>query len=100
MALADKRQCCRIQTSFSGFNASAVVDNQSETHRNILMLEYGYRLRDTVLRDFEILHRQTTDISVFLIHDGNMKLHEIRVHTQYKWGRAVLTFKRECKDED
>ena len=75
---------------FAGFNASAVVDNQSETYRNILMLEYGYRLRDAVFRDPEILLRQTNDVSVFFIHDGNMKLHEVRVHVQDKWGRIVL----------
>src|SRR4051794_24204038 len=98
MALPNKRQCCSVETRLSGFNASAVVDNQAETYRNILMLEYGYRLRNPVLCDFEILLRQSADISVLFIHDRNMQLHEVRVHTHHKRGRIVLTFKRQCKD--
>src|SRR5215831_15010213 len=91
MALPNKRHCCCIETGFARLNASAVIDNQSEAYRNILMLENGYRLRNAILCDFEIFLRQANDVSLLFIDDGNMQLHEVRVDTQYKWSWGVLT---------
>ena len=82
IALANKRQRGAIHALALVSHASAVVDDQSETQRDIFMPERLDGLRNLILEDLKVLFRQPVYRPAFLVENGNGQLHFERFNAQ------------------
>jgi hypothetical protein len=79
IAVADKIQRSCIQACFPGFNASAVIEDETKTDGNIFMLEDSDPLVDVVFRNLEVLLLKATDRPTGTVHHGNVQFDQVHI---------------------
>ena len=82
IALAHKGQRRAIHALALVTHTPAVVDGQSETQRNIFVLEALNRLRNFVFKDLEMIFRQPVDRPAFPVENRNRQLYFERFDAQ------------------
>ncbi len=92
VALLDEGQPRGIEARLAGLDAAAVIEHQSQAHKNVFMLEDRNGLIDVVLRHPEVFLLKTPKGAALQICHGHMQFHQIDVHR--KGSRRPQIFRR------
>src|SRR4051812_8699969 len=84
IALLDEGYGSRIESLLPRFDAAAVVDHETEAHRQVLVLEHDNFLGNAVLDQLEIVLLQISNGTVTIVGDVDVNLDEIDIHVQFE----------------